>query len=241
MPARFDRFEDPRRAFLIRALAAGVFAAGGPFARAAGPLGDVPERLPAGRSVYRLGGFVTVNGNAASEQTRIAPTDRIETGPDGHLIFAVGDDAFLVRRSSNLQLEPDAGGTVTRSLRLLTGALLSVFGAREHQISTPVATIGIRGTGLYVESTPEESYVCTCYGETMLAAVDDPSVREDIATTHHDAPRYILAAGASGERIRQAPFKNHTDEELQLLEALVGRTPPFVFGDAYDRPRRRDY
>ena len=79
------------------------------------------------------------------------------------------------------------------------------------------------------------------YGVTEIAASDDPNSRETVDAGHH-TPRYILGAGASGERIREAPFKNHTDAELTLIESLVGRVPEFS-GDyeAYDRPRRRTY
>jgi hypothetical protein len=36
-----------------------------------------------------------------------------------------------------------------------------------------------------------------------------------------------------------APFKNHDDLELMLIETLVGRTPPFsLFDESYDNPRR---
>ena len=60
-----------------------------------------------------------------------------------------------------------------------------------------------------------------------------------MVSKHHDRPIYILAEGPSGERIRAAPFINHTDQELMLIEALVGRTPPFVFpGEQYQGPRR---
>jgi hypothetical protein len=121
---------------------------------------------------------------------------------------------------------------------MLTGALLSVFGSRETRIATPLATIGIRGTGVYVESDPERSYVCTCYGEALLSSVDDPSSNESIVSQQHDAPRYILASGGSGERIRPAPFVNHTDEELAIIEGLVGRDTPFaVFGSGFDGSR----
>ena len=132
----------------------------------------------------------------------------------------------------------DESGLVS-GLRLLTGALLSVFGKREHHFSTPTATIGIRGTGLYVESEPEFSYVCTCYGTTDIAAAGDDASKETIVSRHHDAPRYVYADGASGQRIRSAPFKNHTDLELALIEALVGRTTPFnLFDEGYGSPRR---
>ena len=57
-------------------------------------------------------------------------------------------------------------------------------------------------------------------------------VRETVRTTHHDAPRYIYAhAEMPIKMIEPAPLINHTDAELIMLEALVGRRPPF-FGSA---------
>jgi len=59
---------------------------------------------------------------------------------------------------------------------------------------------------------------------------------------HHNRPLYILTGEQPGQNIRLAPFIDHTDQELMLIEALVGRTPPFVFPkDEYNRPRRRTY
>lgn len=96
-----------------------------------------------------------------------------------------------------------------------------------------------RGTGLYVEAERERTYVCACYGITDLAALSDPSSRETIESDHHDEPRYILASGAPGIRIRSAPVINHTDFELTLIESLVGRVPPFgAGGGGYQREER---
>lgn len=56
-----------------------------------------------------------------------------------------------------------------------------------------------------------------------------PEARETVSTTHHDAPRYVYAHGEMPiKMIEQAPVVNHTDAELTMLEALVGRKPPFV-------------
>ena len=108
-------------------------------------------------------------------------------------------------------------------------------------MSTMVATIGIRGTGVYMESDPEQSYVCTCYGVTDISAINDGESTETVSATHHDRPLYILGRAQPGNSIRRAPFINHTDQELMLIETLVGRTPPFVFpGNQYNAPRR-DY
>lgn len=237
MSKRSSDAQDPRRAFLLKALAAGLLAAGGiPGARAQF-FGRRPQRLPAGQSVYESTGQVTVNGQAATAATRIAAGDRVETGAGAQLVFVVGSDAFLLREGSRLELSGAIG--VVNTMRLATGALLSVFGkGAAKRVTTPTSTIGIRGTGLYVEARPDQSYVCTCYGEVLISTLDDANVSERIVSRHHDAPRYVLKAG-SARRIQPAPFINHTDVELALIEALVGRTPPFsLFDEDYGGARR---
>ena len=224
--------EESRRHFLLAALRAGAFALGAsilPKSAAADALSKVPHQLPPGQSIYNLEGEVKINGVIATATTIVSASDHIETGKNSRLVFAVGQDAFLLRANSDLQLSGD--NLAVEGLRLLTGALLSVFGKTEHHFNTPTATIGIRGTGLYVESDPELSYVCTCYGITDLGSVDDPSSSERIVSDRHDAPRYIVADADSGKHIRKAPFKNHTNLELAIIEALVGRVLPFPIFD----------
>jgi hypothetical protein len=237
MSKRTTNAEDPRRAFLLQALAAGLLGGGGISGAAAQFFGRRPRKLPAGQSVYETSGAVTVNGRAASAATRIGPGDRLETGAGAQLIFVVGADAFIVRADSSLEI--GGSGFVVNTVRLATGAVLSVFGrGAAKRVITPTSTIGIRGTGLYVEARPDLSYVCNCYGEIEIGAADDPSVTERIVSRHHDAPRYVLKAGAA-RRIQPAPFINHTDVELALIEALVGRTPPFsLFDEDYGGARR---
>ena len=108
------------------------------------------------------------------------------------LIFVVGKDAFILRSNGQLTLSPNdisepesnVKSALVNSLRLVTGKLLSVFGKSRHSISTPTATIGIRGTGVYVEADPEESYVCTCYGTTVISAINDQASVETISSQH---------------------------------------------------------
>jgi hypothetical protein len=223
--------DESRRIFLLRALAAGLFATS-PAARA-GLLGNVPRELPTGKSVYSLKGELRVNGQAATADTPIGSNDQLATGRGSQAIFVVGKDAFILRENSELQLSGD--NLLVDRLRLVSGALLSVFGKTSHHIETPTSTIGIRGTGVYVEAQPDLAYVCTCYGITTIGAAADPASSETIESKHHDAPRYVAADGS----IRPAPFVNHTDEELMLIETLVGRTPPFaLFDDSYGGPKR---
>lgn len=226
-----DDMDETRRIFLLRALAAGLFAAS-PLARA-DLFGNVPRELPAGQSIYSLNGELRINGKLATADTAIGSNDTLVTGSGSQAIFVVGKDAFILRENSELQLS--GNHLLVDGLRLVTGALLSVFGKSSHHLKMPTATVGIRGTGLYVEAQPDLSYVCTCYGKTVIGAAADSANTESIESKHHDAPRYVYADG----RIRPAPFVNHTDEELMLIETLVGRTTPFaLFDDSYGGPKR---
>jgi hypothetical protein len=236
--------DDPRRQFLVNALSLGVFAganAAGIF-QASHALGKVPPKLPQGRSIYKLKGLVTVDGKIADINTLIGPNSLIKTGSNSQVIFVVASDAFILR--SNSQLELGGSGLLIQGMRILSGKLLSVFGKREdtHRITTSTATIGIRGTGVYIESDPEISYVCTCYGHTLVSANADPSVKQDIVTKHHDRPVYVLAATGGKKLILPAPVINHSDTELALIEELVGRTTPFtVSGGGYKSGGSGDY
>ena len=242
---RFRDTDDPRRRLLIQALALGLFSIGLPGGRAlaADIFGRRPSKLPAGQSVYRISGTASVNGKPATLQTRIGPTDTVETGKGAELVFAVGESAFILRESSRVALaSKQKESSLISGLRLLTGKLLSVFPrGRPLQVGTLTSTIGIRGTGFYLETDPEQTYFCTCYGVTDVTANNDPQSTTTVAAVQHDRPLYILAKAPPGESIRPAPFINHTDQELQLIEALVGRVPPFVYPKDDYRAPRRDY
>lgn len=235
--------DETRRRLLINALSAGLFAVGGMgLLRPVWAMGKIPAELLPGKSIYDLRGAVKIDGKPATLETIISTHALIETGADSHLIFAVGKDAFILRNNSRLQL---AGTGVIEDMKLLSGKLLSVFGKRDTKkilgIKTVNATIGIRGTGIYIEAEPEQSYVCTCYGSADLFAINDEKSRETVQTRHHESPRYILTGETAGGNIRVAPMLNHTDDELALIEALVGREVPFVSSGGYGAPRKSGY
>lgn len=240
---RIDDADDPRRRLLIKALAAGFFSAGlrSKRVQAADMLGRRPDGLPPGRSMYRVSGVVRVNGVVADLSTPVGANDTVETGNNSEAIFVVGENAYILRSNSHIELEASQEDSlIVSAMRALTGAILAVSPAgRRHTVRTYVTTIGIRGTGYYLESDPEKTYFCTCYGVSDVTANGDPESKETVVSEHHDKPLYILAGAQPGQSIRQAPFMNHTDQELMLIEALVGREPPFVFpGDTYNAPRR---
>jgi len=241
---RTEDVEERRRLLLVQALAVtGLLLAGWPRGRAwAQAFSAKPVKLPEGQSIYRLSGDVRVNGAAANLKTRIGAADTVETARDAEVIFVIGENAFLQRGASRVSFQPEPRQSLLISgFRLVTGALLSVFPqGRPLRLSTPTATIGIRGTGAYAEAEPQQTYFCTCYGVTDITAAADPTSTATVAATHHDRPVYILGDAQRGQSIRTAPFINHTDQELMLIETLVGRTVPFVFPkDDYRAPRRQ--
>lgn len=230
----------------MKALTLGLLSAGVPAgtARAQTLFGGRPGKLPPGQSIFRITGTATVNGAAATLQTVVRPGDTVETGKDSEIIFVVGTHSMLLRADTRLVIEGekkerDLGSLLISGLRLLSGKLLQVARGTRMQVVTPTSTIGIRGTGWYAEADPELTYFCTCYGVADVVATADPQSRETVASRQHDRPLYIAAKAPAGRSIRDAPFLNHTDQELMLIEALVGRTPPFVFPkDDYTGPRR---
>jgi hypothetical protein len=234
--------EDPRRRLLIKALAAGFFSSAvGSREAIAQALGARPAPLPQGKSIYRIEGQVLVDGRPATRDTPIAANSTVQTGKDSEVVYAVGETAHLQRSESEVTLETkEADSLIVSGLRVLTGKILSVFpSGRPVRMTTKNASIGIRGTGTYMESDPEQTYFCTCYGTADIASANDPTSRETVVALHHDRPLYILTGEQPGQNIRLAPFINHTDQELMLIEALVGRAPPFVFPrDDYRQPRR---
>jgi hypothetical protein len=241
MPRNENR-DDPRRRLLIKALAAGLFSSAVCNGKAnAQVLGARPTRLPPGKSIYRIEGRVLIDGQPATLDTQIAASATIETGKNSEVVYVVGESAFLQRSESHVTLETrEADSMIVSGTQLLTGKILSVFpSGRPVRMTTKNASIGIRGTGVYMESDPQQTYFCTCYGTADIVAASDPTSRETVVSLQHDRPLYILAGEQPGQNIRAAPFINHTDQELMLIEALVGRSPPFVFPrNDYVGPRR---
>jgi hypothetical protein len=215
----------PERRRYLRAGAAAALAMQFAWLRGALAAGSVEK------GIHRLRGDVRVNGAPAKEGMDVKAGDVVTTGAASEVVFVTGKDAFLIRANSRVEAQGALGALVLSGLRVVTGAVLSVFTPGERKtLQTATATIGIRGTAVYVEAEESRTYVCTCYGEAEIASTADPSARETVSTTHHEQPRYVMGTGAP-QMLMGAPVVNHTDAEVIMLEALVGRRPPFV-----DRP-----
>ena len=208
-----------------------LFAAAG-LLGSAGLSGLIREALangakPVTPGVQKITGNVSVNGNPASVGMAVGSGDTIVTGADSEVIYVINQDAFLQRENSSVSFS----GVTADVMRVLTGKILSVFGKGQKQLQTATATIGIRGTGCYIESEEKRVYFCLCYGTADVVPDADPTHVERFETKHHEHPVY-LHHDSSMPMMVSAAVINHTDAELTLLENLVGRWPPFS-GSSY--------
>ena len=185
----------------------------------------LPGRAQAYGVVRELSGEVFLNGFPMTSSSDLRVGHTITTGRDGRIWFTLGGDAYFLRPDSELRLQTrEPPDTLVDLLRLVTGALGATFsrGAR-RQVIARTATIGIRGTGIYVEATADETYACTCFGSTELSSSATGQMMESIpiSTDRHVARRITRGA------VVPAAFERHTSEEIARLEQLVGRPNPF--------------
>ncbi|HYD77912.1 iron dicitrate transport regulator FecR [Ramlibacter sp.] len=172
-------------------------------------------------NIVELLGDALLNGQRLTPQSFIQSGDAIETGPRSHLVFAIGHSAFQVRPNSRLVVDRGATLNAVSVLRLLTGAVASVWGkGPQRRIVTPTLTAGIRGTGVYAEVFPEQSmrsYLCNCYGEVQVNAGTDSMLSR---SSYHQS-FWGEVEPRNGRWLTPARAINHTDEEIEHLARLV--------------------
>ena len=174
-------------------------------------------------NVVQLIGDATVNGNRLSPQQAIQTGDEIKTGPQSTLIFVIGNSSFHVRQNSNLTVERGATLNAVSVLRLITGAVASVWGkGSNRQIVTPTMTAGIRGTGVYTEIFADQggrSYFCNCYGTVDMSSGKDKTTS---VSEYHQA-FWGEVSPKEGRSLTPAKAINHTDQELEYLARLANQ------------------
>jgi hypothetical protein len=187
-------------------------------------MGGAASAMAQSRSnIVELAGDALINGARLSPQQTIQTGDQITTGPKSNLIFVIGNTAFHVRQNSVLTVERGDTLSAVSVLRMLTGAVISVWGkGSSRQIITPTMTAGIRGTGVYTEIFPEQngrSYLCNCYGTVDVSAGKDQVVSN---ADYHQA-FWGEVTPKDGRSITRAKAINHTDEELESLARLISQ------------------
>jgi hypothetical protein len=106
------------------------------------------------------------------------------TGEGGEAVYIIGPDAFLQREKIQDHLRGERGRP-GHARRHRQGAQRlrqepRQGGSAACQLVTTTATIGIRGTGCYIEAEEARTYFCLCYGEAEVAPKGDPKQKETI-------------------------------------------------------------
>ncbi|MDP1565074.1 MAG: iron dicitrate transport regulator FecR [Polaromonas sp.] len=187
-------------------------------------MGGLPAAMAQQRSnIVQLSGDATLNGTRLSPQQQIQTGDEIQTGPGANLIFVIGNASFQVRQNSRLAVERGNTLNAVSLLRLLTGAVASVWGKGVNRaIVMPTLTAGIRGTGVYAEIFADQgdrNYFCNCYGTVDLDAANEKQVSQ---ADYHQA-FWADATARDGKFLSPARALNHSDEELEFLAGLIAQ------------------
>jgi hypothetical protein len=172
-------------------------------------------------NIVELRGDALLNGQRLAAEQTIQTGDQLETGPGAHLVFVIGNASFQVRQNSHLTVERGLTLNAVSMLRLITGAVASVWGRGEtRRIVLPTLTAGIRGTGTYAEVFPaDRSYFCNCYGTVEMAASGDRMLSQ---SEYHQS-FWGEVDPKNGHYLTPARAINHTDEEIERLAALIGQ------------------
>lgn len=180
----------------------------------------LPAQTFAGTGIHKLQGDVFINNRRASAESRIRAGNRIVVAHDGELAFSIGQDAFLLKGGSAVEL---VGGTTLSSLRLLTGSVLASLETRSrpfHLVSS-MAIVAVRGGAVYLSAEPHRLYTWTRYGESELRFG-----RQRQAVSASDTA-YEIVRDSAGMTMQSMQVNEQMDDELRMLESLVGRTPAF--------------
>ena len=187
-------------------------------------MGGLPVAMAQQRSnIVELSGDALLNGARLQAGQTIQTGDQLQTGPGARLLFAMGNASFLVRQNTTMTVERGASLTAVSFLRLVTGAVASVWGKGSSRvIVTPTLTAGIRGTGVYAEVQPEQAsrtYFCNCYGSVDLTA----GAGKAQSTSEYHQSFWSETGPQGASQLRPAGYLNHTDEELEMLAALINQ------------------
>lgn len=140
--------------------------------------------------------------------------------------FKIGNDAFLLRPNSKIELSHD--GTFTKALTLLGGGVMGVFGGGDKVLKTKTFTAGIRGTGVYLQEYAKDAvYSCLCYGKGDYKYNDSGEVLFSLDSIYHDKPVQIVQAQNGKLEYEISKLDNHNDDELRALEKMCEREVPF--------------
>jgi len=178
--------------------------------------------------IQRIEGKVLLNKKPASQGALVKSADEITTLPNSKAVVLYEDEVYQIRENTTFILP--SGINKDNTSNLVTGSVLAAFtpGKPRKMKIGGLATLSIRGTGIYARTDNEGVHYCLCYGHSTLAS-HDHSVDLDTASKFHK-DLIVLKDG----NIRTPKFTerklDHTSRENIELEKLLNRPSPFGGG-----------
>ena len=151
---------------------------------------------------------------------------------ENQTIIVIGEDALLTDASFKGEITLDDEGLI-ETLKIVSGQALAAFkprNDRQSELILPNATASIRGTGFYanVDHAQGSDYLCCCYGRMVFENATTGEAQE-LHNRYHTAVM-INDVGDFTKPPYDAPY-GHYDDELIMLEGVVGRKPHWQLPD----------
>ena len=181
-----------------------------------------------GSFIQSLEGKVMLNKVPATKGALVKSADEITTLANSKATVLYEDEVYQIRENTTFVLP--SGVNKDNTSNLVTGSVLAAFkpGKPRQMKIGGLATLSIRGTGIYARSDNEGVHYCLCYGHSTLAS-HNHSVDLDTASKFHK-DLIVLKDG----NIRTPKFTerklDHTSYENIELEKLLNRPSPFDGG-----------
>jgi len=182
----------------------------------------------AGSNIQNIEGQVYINKVIAKPGIPVKANDEISTGPNSKVVVLYEDEVYQIRENTTFVLP--SGTNKDNTSNLVAGSVLAAFtpGKPRKMKIGGLATLSIRGTGIYARSDNEGVHYCLCYGHSNLAS-HNHSVDLDTASKFHK-DLIVLKDG----NIRKPKFTerklDHTSRDNIELEKLLDRPSPFGGG-----------
>ncbi len=152
------------------------------------------------------------------------PGETVVSEDDAIVVFKIKGRAALRLKSAGKLVFDEVTDTIT--LNLDYGTLMSAVaknGARQKFfLKTPAVTAGVRGTSFYTEARSiDQTYVCLCEGILELTTPDTTVTIHAADRKIHHQPVLISPDQAGALTPASAPMTNHTNADIETLEALL--------------------
>ena len=178
--------------------------------------------------IQKLEGKVLINKVSAIKGAAVKSADEITTLSNSKAVVLYENEVYQIRENTTFILPSSSSKDNTSNL--VTGSVLAAFtpGKPRKMKIGGLATLSIRGTGIYARTDNQGVHYCLCYGQSTLASHDHSVDLDTISKFHKDL--IVLKDGDIRKPKMTERKLDHTSRENIELEKLLNRPSPFGGG-----------